>query len=421
MNRSARLSGSVAVAVLVLATINGGPAQAGQKQGGLPPITITTTAVPTTTTAAPTTTTTAPPSTSVCNIAPANSATAVSAAIAGCPNGTTAAPTVVKFPLSATYAFNGTVFIDRRSNLTVDLNRSTITNRAPNTYSTYVPTVKIRMGTNVRLVNGTLAGSFAPATVDMLGAYAAELRSNNEWNAGVVVAGGDGVWLLDLTINGVFGDGVMVLPSDADLPAGNPGAGTISRNLHIARVTASGQARQCVAMVAGDGFWVEDVKCKDSWYGGVDVEPDPGVANHIIRNGHILRNTFETFGLYAVAVPFDAPTGQVDGVEIRGNRTLTPSPTCRAPIQTVGAEPGQVPTPESTIANIVVEDNQVLTQMDGIVMRDVASGTVRNNRIEITRVNRSIGWCTDSTYPAEPVRRVNSSNVVVSGNTAVGY
>ena len=397
--------------MIVLAAINGAPAVAAGKK------------VPstTTTTKAPTTTTTSAPASGACNIAPANSATAVSAAIAGCPNGTATAPTVVRFPAGASYTFNGTVFLDRRSNVTEDLNGSTIKNSAPNTYSTYVPTVKIRLGTNVRLRNGTVAGNFNPATVDMLGAYAAELRSNNQWNAGVAVAGGDGVWIEDLTISGVFGDGVMVLPSDADLAGGAPGAGTVSRNVHVARVTATGQARQCVAVVAGDGFWVEDVKCKASWYGGIDVEPDPGVASHIIRNGHILRNTFDTFGLYAVAIPFDAPSGQVDGVEIRGNKTLTISPTCRAPIQTVSAEPGQVATPGTTIANIVVEDNDVLTQMDGIVMRDVASGTVRNNRIEITRANRSVGWCTDSTNPAQPVRQVNNANVVVSGNITVGY
>ncbi|MCA1696342.1 MAG: hypothetical protein LC749_17390, partial [Actinobacteria bacterium] len=327
-----------------------------------------------------------------------------------------AAPTVVKFPLNASYTVTDSVFVDNRSNLTIDLNGSTITNTYANTYGAYVPTVKVRLGTNVRLRNGTVAGNFVPANNDMTSAYAGELRSNNEYNAGVVVAGGDGVWVEDLTINNVFGDGVLILPSNANLAAGDSGSGTVTNNVHVARVTANVQARQCVGIAAATGFWVEDMTCTNSWYGGVDVEPDPGVTNHIVRNGHILRNTFNTFGLYAVAVPFDAPTGQVDGVEIRGNRTLTYGASCRAPIQTVSLEPGQTPTPSTTIANIVVEDNQVLAQGDGIVMRDVSSGTVQNNRIE---TNKGPGWCGPPT--PVPVRLDNSANVVVSGNTVIGF
>ncbi|MCA1695514.1 MAG: hypothetical protein LC749_12720, partial [Actinobacteria bacterium] len=84
----------------------------------------------TTTTAAPatTTTTTAPPAGTTCNINPANSAAGISNAIAACSNGTAAAPTVVKFPLNASYTVTDSVFVDNRSNLTIDLNGSTITN-----------------------------------------------------------------------------------------------------------------------------------------------------------------------------------------------------------------------------------------------------------------------------------------------------
>jgi hypothetical protein len=65
--------------------------------------------------------------------------------------------------------------------------------------------------------------------------------------------------------------------------------------------------------------------------------------------------------------------------------------------------------------DIVVEDNHFQTLANGVQYQDVASGSIRNNWIENTAGN----LCGPPT--PQPALLINSPNVVVSGNTEVGY
>ncbi|MBA2320840.1 MAG: hypothetical protein H0V89_06780 [Deltaproteobacteria bacterium] len=351
-----------------------------------------------------------PPITAACDIDPADGQAAIIAAIAACPEGST-----VRFPLGASYTVDSAITVEDRVDLVIDGNGATFHNVAPNDDATS-PTFALRRATNVTLRNLTVEGSFLP-TGGRLGAAGETVRSTNQFNPAVLVYGGQGVWIEDVTANHVWGDGVLVVPSDAVLP-GDPGAGSRATDIHVVRLKATTHSRQCVGVADVDGLWIEFSTCVDSWYGGVDLEPDRGVVTHVIHDAHVLDNTFDGYWGYAVAVPTDVDTGQVEGVEIRGNVTLTPPDICFAPVLVVYHEAGTPETPGTTVADIVVEDNVLLTQGDGVSIRDASSGSVRYNTIELTE---SPTWCGSVADPSVPVRRLGADGVTVSDNMVIGF
>jgi hypothetical protein len=340
----------------------------------------------------------------VCRIAPADGQAAISAAIAGCPDGST-----VQFPAGAVYHQSDLIDVADRSNLVIDGGGSTFVSSAPNVNEVH-PNWRLLRVRNVTIRNMTVEGNFKLA-----GPRSLPTVSNiaiNQRNSGFFVYGGRDVTIVDVTVRDIFGDLVTVVPSNWTPSGMSPAqlaSSEIPRNIRILRMTGIRAARQCVAPTSAHGFWLEDSTFRDCWYGGVDFERDtPGEPQHDM---HVLRNTFDGFNLFAIAGTHPGLDGDTDGIEIRGNKMLTPGDTCIPSVIF-----GYYPENPSRLWNIVVEDNQIKTLYNGVTYDHVKGGSVRNNRIEKTAPSSLCG------PPAGlPVKLTNTTDVVVSGNTVVGY
>lgn len=361
-----------------------------------------TAAPPTTTTTPPpppTTATTAPPPASACNIKPADGQAAITAAIKGCPDGST-----VVFPAGKNYRQADKIVVERRRNLVIDGNGSTFTSSAANDTTLRLdqamPNWVVVEGVNVTLKNMTIQGNLPRGPRGIL--------DGNQYNAGVIVYGGNGVFITDVSVYSVFGEFVVSNPSGFYY-GGGANDGQVPTNVRVTRLRGEHAARQCVAVTAAQGFWLEDSTLSDCYQNGVDVEPD--VAGVPLRDVHILRNTVSAYYFSAFTVPTAYRSGDVDGVEIRGNRTLSSSDTCYPAVLAGGVQGNAF-----VLNNIVVADNTLKTLYDGVVGRYVGSGRVTGNAVTITV---SPNYC--GPPRGEVVRLVNSPNVAVHSNTAVGY
>lgn len=337
-----------------------------------------------------------------CEIEPADGEAAVTAAIAGCPDGST-----VRFPRNAVYHQVSEIKVERRANLTIDGNGSHFISTAPNT-NQLDPNWMLIDGTNVVLEKMTVEGNFKMEGPRSLERLQKEFPSGIHFNGGVMVYGGENVTVRDVEIRDTFGDGAFAGPSGI-LPTGaGPHAG-IPRNIRFQRLDITRTARQGVAFTGGIGLWLEDSKIRDSWYLGVDLEID--AAGQPLRDVHILRNTFDGSFFAAIAIPWPGDGRSVDGIEIRGNRTLAPPDSC-GPQISINADPAAT----DTMANVVTEENHLLTLSRGILYRSVTSGAIRHNRIE---KRPSSFACGD---PEEaPVLAPRSPGVLVEHNTVVNY
>lgn len=328
-----------------------------------------------------------PASANVCRVAPDEGRHAINAAVSRCPDGS-----VVMFPARATLHHEDSIEVANRRDLTIDGNGSTFVNTAPNSEKAQ-PSWKIFKGRNVTLRNMTVVGGFKLEGPRDLGKVAQ--IASNQFNAGFVVYGGDGVNITDVRVRDVFGDFVTTISSGV-IDGSGPGDGEPPRNVRILRLDGTRAARQCIGIAAGIRLWLEDSILRDCWYAGVDAEID--VAGVPLHDVHILRNTIDGVSLPAITVPAPGRTGDVNGIEIRGNRVVSPPDQCwPAVVIMYWHDTG------ATMANVVTEDNFLMTPMSGVHYRDVSSGSIRNNRIE------KVPRC----GPAEPISVINSPGVVV--------
>ena len=360
----------------------------------------------TTTTVKPTTTTTAPPATTttttvpgVCDINPADGQAAITSAVKGCPDGST-----VRFPAGRTYHQSDEINVVGRRNLVIDGNGSTFISSAPNdawgTLYQARPNWQIVEGTNVTLKNMTIRGNLPKGPRGIL--------PGNQYNAGVMIYGGNGINVTDVSVYSVFGEFVVSNPSGFYY-GGGALDGQVPTNVRITRLRGESAARQCVGATAAQGFWLEDSNLSDCYQNGVDLEPD--VAGERIRDAHILGNTISGFLFSAITVPTAYQVGDVDGIEIRGNKTTSTSDSCYPPVLIGGVQDNS-----NAIYNVVVADNTLRTLYEGVKYSHVGSGSVTGNNITLTV---SPNFCGPPT--ASPVRLINSPHAVVSSNTATGY
>ena len=339
----------------------------------------------------------------ICAITPADGQTAIQAAIEECPNGST-----IKFPAGGSYNLTDSIVVRDRSDLVIDGNGSTFTTTTPNDspalgQGAFQPNWLLLRATRVVLKNMTIVGNFKDPPPR-------RVIPGNQFNAGVIIAGGNTVTASDLVVKDVWGETVLTTKSGA-IESGDARAGQTPTNIRIKRLRGTKAARQCVAFSAAEGAWLEDSVLDDCWQTGVDLEVD--VSGVPLHNVHVLRNTVSNFFLSAFAIPYYGAAGDVRDIEIRGNKTLTAQDTCWPVVQTKdtanGRDGGQ------TAQNIVVEDNQLKSNSHGIHFRDVLSGAIRNNRIKAVRPVSHCGWT-----PFARIVRERSTNVRVSGNT-LGY
>jgi len=322
---------------------------------------------------------------------------AIALLIAACPNGST-----VRFPEGQSYAQADTIEVRDRSDLVIDGNGSTFTSSVPND-QTPRPNWRLLRADRVVLQNMTIIGNFKAEGPR-------GIQPQNQFNAGVAVEGGNGVTVRDVVVNDVWGDMVVTLPSDLS-QGGGALSGEVPTDIHVERLKGRRAARMCVAFTAAKGAWLEDSVLEDCWYSGIDLEID--VAGQPLHDIHILRNTLSGFFISAIAIPFYGNAGDIDDIEIRGNRTLTAQDACWPVLQTKDTRNGR--DGGKTATRIVVEDNRFKTITDGILIRDVLSGSVRNNHIERTTANSGCG------EPSVQAIVLEDSSITQEDNTTEGF
>jgi hypothetical protein len=286
------------------------------------------------------------------------------------PDGTT-----IEFPPGGCYAQDDSIMVREKRDLTIDANGSSFQSSAPNSGARIAGNWLVLRGTNVRLTEMRIVGNF-----DLGGARSPQRVADatigplpNQFNMGVGIYGGSGIHISDTTIEHVFGDGVTIafaqylddsLPNPLDTPS----------DVHIERVQVTTAARHCVSPSQGDGVWLEDSTLTDCWYGGFDGELDDPAQT--LRNLHILRNTFDGFFMFGVAVPVAGFAANTEHVEIRDNTfTSGPDNRCNTTI-----EIGSYPTNPNTIKDVVVTGN-TLGPRSGLGVRfdHVEGGAITGN------------------------------------------
>ncbi len=332
----------------------------------------------------------------VCAIAPRRGAPAIAAAIRGCPDGS-----IVRFPPNKRYAQADTIEVKDRADLVIDGNGSTFTSSVPNDQQRR-PNWRLLRDDRVVIKRMTVVGNFKSAGPR-------RVQPDNQLNAGVSIDGGTSVTVRDLAVNDVWGDMVVTLPSGY---AENTGAlsGEVPTDVHVERLRGRRAARMCVAFTAAKGAWLEDSTLEDCWYGGIDLEVD--VLGQPMHDVHILRNKLSGFFIAAIMIPYYGQAGDVADIEIRDNETLTVQDACWPVLQTKDTRDGR--DGGETAANIIIENNRFKTITSGMLIRDVLSGSVAGNDIEMVTPRPECGT------PARPVIVEGSAATVTAGRT-VGF
>jgi len=324
--------------------------------------------------------------------------------LATVPDGST-----IQFKAGGCYAQANRIELRDKTNVTVDGQGATFRSGAENTATRAAnPNWMLLRARNVRIKNMKIVGNFhltgtrSQQRVNQASTEG-EAGATSQPNAGVSVYGGDGVWVTDMDIREVFGDGVLTGVSEY---VENTAPFETPRNVHVERVTATTTARHCFSPNQVDGFWLEDSTGRDCWYMAIDAELD-GVEQ-ILRNVHFLRNTFDGFNMGGIFVPVAGNADSTTDIEIRGNRFSTrPDQICNQVILV-----GAYPTNPNKFRNVVVEENSFADLSGAAVELDhVQGGSIQNNRIE----KYSEVGCS---YPnvTAPVKVTNSFGVTVANN-----
>lgn len=271
----------------------------------------------------------------------------------------------IRFPAAGCYAQDSRIEIRQKRRLTILGNGATFRSSTPNDNNDNQPNWYLFKSTGISMTDMVIIGNFHDT-----GAPSVD-RGSVVSNAGVSVYGGGDITLTDLNISDVFGDGVQVAKSwveDTFEPE-------VPSNVRVSRLKVNTAARHCVSTSQVVGFWLEDSELTRCFLFGLDAERD--VEEDPLTDLHFLRNTFsDNFGggLYVPIGGRDASPSS--GVEIRGNRflTLNTAAVCNQQVY-IGAYPGQSHT------NVVIEDNEMVAWMEGIVLTNTLSGSVQNNKI----------------------------------------
>ncbi len=346
------------------------------------------------------------PANVICHIDPPDGEAAITAAIAGCADGST-----VRFPPDRSYTQAGKIQVTDRRNLVIDGNGSTFTTtaRGRNFNGPHGNWVVLR-GFNITLRNMTSKGSFT--------GYVGHPRSLalispdpdfSEAAPNYGLYGVDTVHLIDVKGFYPWGDGVTTGP-DEYVDGSTP---DYTRNVFIKRMQVETTARHCWAPTSGTNIWIEDSSCTDAWYVGLDAEADNLIQP--LQSHHYLRNTFSGFNTAGIFVPVAAADGSTRDFEIRDNVFLTsPDNKCAASIH-IGGYPDSNP---ARFHNVVVTGNQIEHYGSAIVYDHVEGGSISGNILTRALVPGSTaeGYCGVGDASAA-IRITNSANISEDANT----
>ncbi len=289
-----------------------------------------------------------------------------------------------------------------RRDLVIDGNGSTFVSLAPSDPFASIydarPNWQIVESTNVSVQNMTIVGNLLPGPRGIL--------PGNQYNAGIMIYGGDTIYVSDVSVYSVFGEFVVVNPSGFFHGLGALD-GQVPRNVQIDRLYGEGAGRQCVAATAAEGFWLRGSTLRNCYQNGVDIEPD--WAGEPVHDIHILWNTISDYYFAGIVVPTAYAAGDVQGIEIRGN-TVYASDSCYPAVMLGGVQANNNP-----LFDITVADNTLETLNEGVRATDVASGSVTGNHISIKASPMLCG------PPAAVPVRQHGSSMSEEGNTSEGY
>lgn len=281
----------------------------------------------------------------------------------------------IEFPANGCYAQSDRIMVSEKSNLTIDANGSSFRSSAPNAGNKINGNWLVVRGTNVRLTEMKIVGNF-----HLTGARSQQRVNEvtlggvgNQFNMGVGIYGGSGIYVTDTTIEHVFGDGVSVaLGHYVGGSAAHPR--DVPRNVHIERIQVTKAARHCVSPSQGDGVWLQDSTLTDCWYGAFDGELDN--VTQTLKNVHILRNTLEGFLMFGIAIPVAGNASNTENIEIRDNTIKTrPDNSCNSII-----EVGIYPRNPNTFKNVVVANNTLMARSGvGVSFDHVEAGAISDN------------------------------------------
>ena len=203
--------------------------------------------------------------------------------------------TTVRFPVRGRYRVENVVVLDRRHDVTIEGNGSTLVATTDGSgvavpfYNFRAHWPRMREHLEIRDSTGITVRDLIVQGPNASGEYRPEL----EGQAGFVVARSKGVTLDGVTARATYGDGVYIQG--------------ITEDVTIKHCTLDHNGRQGVAVVSGERIVVEDCTIKATGRSAIDLEP----AHGFVRTVHVRNNRVSDFTNFLLAA-VGAGTGVQD-------------------------------------------------------------------------------------------------------------
>lgn len=276
------------------------------------------------------------------------------------------------------------------SNITLHLSKQAILKAIPN-HSERYSIFTFQESKNAALIGGILVGE----------RHAHEQNIRNEkvkkgqWGHGVQLVSARNVLIEDVTARDFWGDGFEVLDSQRQHISKK--AKIQTADLTFRRITADGNRRQGLSILDGKNILIEDSVFKNTHghlpEAGIDIEPENSetVDTLIIRNSKFINNSGG--GIYAVV---HAPFKDVEkSVRLMQDRTK-----------------------RRAIKNLTIENNHVLGNRIGIVLRSTSGHRVTGNVIYSADPNYN--FIIEENPVGLRVAENSAENNIVTDNTLIG-
>lgn len=300
--------------------------------------------------------------------------------IAAQPDGAT-----ITFPADRCYIVDYAIHIEKRRDLTINGNGSTLKRVIPTEVGISYSQVQIHRGSNITIKNLTVEGTAFKANMDV----------DHEHDANFSIKGTQGVLLENVHGKKARGDFVHIGP-DNTVPMG-PGDGEGAphpKNIRVINSTSDIASRNGISCVGCEDVLIDNVDFGDIGYIGFDLELE---ADFWYGRNITMRNTtWKSYGLKWFNM--SGAGLDIQNVTIENN-IMTERTTCHPSIAITAS------TPHS---NIIIRNNKLLAYGVGVGVDRTQGLTVTGNRIIVQS-----GGCGDGRVG---VGMTNVSNAVVRDN-----